>query len=249
MPAALKKKRIIEEPAAPAVPVERVELAAAIERKRQCDDAVRAQHDAIYRGQGLVTKAEEEIAWSRNAIAAADMSDEKMAASMIKVERPVVSAWRGENARQRVKKAEVALDMTIRARAKLQAELRELELAQMIAANDVVTERLKLIAPLAAATLERLKALRTETVEALAALNILADVEKDAPKFHDTDIVASLNAREARESALGGDVRTGARSFPLRNDGSAVEFELQQKVTRHWNAKLSALLTDPTAEL
>jgi hypothetical protein len=247
--AALKRKPRPVEPASPAIPDARLGLHDAIERRKQADATVQAQHASIYRSQGLVIEAEKQIEKLRAKVSDADRSDEQRAASMIKVERPVVSAWSGENARTAVKRAEANLEMTIRARAKLQAELRELELAAMVALNDVLTERTKLVAPIAAATLARLRVLRTETVEALAFLNILVDIEKDAPKFHGNDIVASLNARQAREAALGDDVRAGAKCFPLHNDGSAKEFELQQAVTRYWSTKLSALLTDPLAEL
>lgn len=245
MPAALKRRPRPEPAATPTVPDARAALAGAIEHKRECDDAVARQHEAIRRSQQLLTEAEQHIEKLRSRIAVADLTDTRRAASLIKAERPIQAAWVGENARSAVERAEKNLQLTIKGRATRQAELAELELAAKVAENAVIVERIKLVAPIAAKTLERLKALRMETAQAVALLDAL--VHDHHPDFTADQIVQAKTCEELRRAAFA-EVRSEAASFAIRGQ-TIEEFELAKQVTAKWNAKLAALLADANAEI
>ena len=142
MPAtALKKKpRVVEPAPAPAVPDERLALFDAIEAKRKADRAVEAQNEAISRGRELRTKAEEDIEKLRAKIAAADQTDVKRAATLIRGEKPITSPWVGESARRSVESAEEKLALTERALGQLKQDLEVMEDDAAEAANAVIVE-------------------------------------------------------------------------------------------------------------
>jgi hypothetical protein len=237
-----KKPAIVEAvPTAPVIADDRLALFDAIEARKKADDAVTRQHEAVRRAQNVISEAEEHIEKLRGKIEAADLNDERRAASLIKAERPIVSGFVGSSARHAVEHAEANLAMTRRAQAQLQSGLRELELQARLAENAVLVERNKLIAPVAARTVERLESLRLEMAEATALLEVL--MRDHAPKFSDRDLIASKKCADAREAALA-DVR------PYVVNGLMNEiFEIQQGVRAEWSRKLAALMTDATSEL
>ncbi len=242
MPAAARKKRIIEEPVAgPVIADDRLALHDAIERRKKANDAVTRQHEAIYRARSVISEAEEDIEKRRAKVATADETDARRAASLIKSERPIVSGWVGENARHAVEHGVRNAEMARRARAKLQDELAELELAAKLAENAVLVERNRLIAPVAALTVAKLENLRSEMASATALLDVL--MRDQAPQFSDRDLLASMKCAAARQAVLA-DVR------PFVVNGNATEiFEMQKSVRAEWTRKLAALLADATAEL
>jgi hypothetical protein len=244
MPAAKRKPRQ-EPPEAPPVPDSRLGLHEAIERHKQAEHLVAEQREAVARSQALLSEAEDQVEKLRRKIEAADASDVSRAASLIKVERPVVSPWSGENARSAVKRAEEHVALTERAKAKLRSELAELELAAKVALNDVLVERIKLIAPIAGAKLERLKVLRTETSECVATLDAL--VVDNAPAFTPGELIQSKNCEDARLEAFNG-VRAEAAQYVVSGE-TFEEFDLKKAITAEWTRKLAVLLVDPTGEI
>lgn len=248
MPTALKRKARRDEPvAAPAIAADRQALAKAIEAKRKADKAVEEQRQAIHRAAALALKASDDIATLRAKIAAADETDVKRAASLIKVDKPVVSPWSGESTRHAVERAERHLELTEQALKQLHKDMGGLQDDAAECTNAIMVEIKTLTVPLVQNLLAQLREHKRAamiTGHALAAL--LDDASpRDAPRFRDES--RGMRADHAREAPLK-EFKTAVERarFGVANDadqGAAAS------VANELRAALLALQADASAPL
>jgi hypothetical protein len=196
--ATLKRKIEAEPPAPDDRDDPRGPLRAAIAHRQQADAACARQREAIARAKQTVDRAEIEVELRRSKIAVADESDVKRAATCIKGEKQLISAWSGDAARGALRAAENHVELMQRASAKLTADLAALDLAAKVAANAVIVERTKIVAPVAADVLAEIKTLQHDILRRRAQLAVL--LRDEAPKFpaNDAAFMTASHADEAR---------------------------------------------------
>lgn len=245
MPVALKKKpRIVE--AAPPIPDARLGLFDAIERRKKADRAVEAQHEAISRGRELVDKAEADIEKLEAKIAAADETDVRTAASLVKADKTVAAPWHGDSARIAVTNAKERLRLTERARKQLQDDLAVMQDDAAAAQNAILVEIKKLTAPLVQKVVGDLREAKRKSIIATTVLNeLLADDGRRSVRFNDS--LRAMKADSAREAPLK-EFRAG---FEHLQFGQAANDDYTTAVTAldMVKAALLALQTDPLAKL
>ena len=245
--AALKKKpRIVE--AASAIPDARLALHDCIERKRKADRAVEAQNDSLMRAREMIGKAEEEIEKLKKKIAEADLTDVKRAASLVKAERPIASAWVGENARRAVSAAEERLRLTEAALQRLKHDLVEMQDDVAAAQNAILVEVKKLVVPLIEKMVTKLREAKHQKMIAMSVLNELLDDDlgRRSVRFSSNGIRA-MRADDAREAPLK-QFRTEVENlrFGQADDADYAAVETAVEMVK---AALLALQTDATATL
>lgn len=244
MPAAtLKRKpRIVE--AAPTIPDERLPLFDAIEAKRRADVAVAKQEQAIGRASEMVDKVEQDIETLRARIAAADQTDVKRAASLVKAERPITSSWVGDNARSAVTNAQEKLALTRRALEQLQKDLAVMQDDAAAAQNAVLVEIKKLMLPLVEKVIDDLRAAKRRSIIATTVLNeLLADSGRRL-QFNET--MRSMRADDAREAPLK-EFKAGFEHVQFGQTDA--DFVAARAAVEAIKAALLALQTDPLAKL
>lgn len=197
---ATAKKPPVE--AAPVDDDSRSALAAAIQRRKQADDGVAKQEQAIERAAEISYLADAEIEKLRAKIDAADEGDVKRAASLIKAERPVVSGWMGESARRSVSHAEESLAMTDKALVQLRADLAVLQDDAAECASNVLTQIKIVTAPLAQRLVAQLREHKRAAMVTSNMLAVLLDdaARRDAPRFQDS--LRRMKAEEQREAPI-----------------------------------------------
>ena len=253
MPAALDKKI-----KGPVIPAERAELAAAIERRRQCDAVVVAKREAIGRARDGEDAARAEIEKCKAAVPKARETDARSAATNRDNDRAPSTAWHLSSAVSNLERSERELEVAIASRELLESDLVDLEIDAATASNAVIVVRAQLLAPVIASTMARIKAARLEILkDRVLMATLLAD--NDAPQFPDDGraFFASREAEQARTKARQsacGEMRDEAMAdaaylalMPTSN--SMEEYNIAMDVAEQWRRKLSRLLDDPTAEL
>ena len=252
MPVAEKKHNTAEKPT---VPAGRAELVGAIERRRQCSAAVAAKLESITRARASEADTLAEIEKCEAAVPRAKATDAAGAATNLDKGKAPSTAWHLPSALGSLDRAERDHEVTIAARERMEGELVELQIDAAVAANDVVVARAKLLAPLIAAAMARVRAARRQILKDRALLATLAS-DKDAPEFP-ADARAFFKAREAENArikvqrAAFGDPRfeADAALAMMPAVGTTEDFTVVTGIWDEWRQKLTRLLDDPTVEL
>lgn len=245
MKTAVKKKTVEQAESAPA-PVEddpRAPLRQAIAYAWKCITQVTAQTDAIERCESLIVELEDKRALATKKISVAIENDTETVATAIR-KRSIAKPDAAKKARQAEADLTERLALAEAALKKLRAQLEEKTLALNIAQNRVIIERTKLVAPIAAAAIERVKALKLEIAAHLAALNgLLLD---KSPDFGDRSLAHS-DAQRLRDAAFG-DLKIQASRFALSGQ-TIEEFNRAQAITAAWTSKLAELKKNADADI
>jgi hypothetical protein len=269
MPATAKRKPEIAAPA-PEIPPDRVPLARAIEAKHAADKLVAQHADAIAKARRArfdasaseapkpKTAAEEwdDDEWSMDEpdtdaelVAAADETDLKTATALLLQGKPVIAAWRGDNARRTVASRQEKRELIAKALSQLGAELVELEAAAALAQSAVMIEVNRLIAPIAAGALARLQSLRSETAMTQGMLAALLRDNPPAFPPDDSVFIRRLDAQKSRVAVFGS-LRTEAERFRTALPGNLIaEQHLTTEFAGEIGRQIAALCLDPLAPL
>jgi hypothetical protein len=252
MPAAVRKMPTETESAPPDDP--RAALRAAKNLAWRATCALTSAQDAVQRGQELVASIEAKLAEATETIKQAEKSDSETAAKAISHRDVLGVPGAMREARKHQDELTERLALAQSALAELQEQLPHKELALAVARNAVIVARNVLLAPVAAAALERIKARRIEQLRDRVLLSRLIS-DNGAPEFSN-DASAFFPAREAevaRRQAFGA-VRAEAAADaadlalvpPTHN---IEEAELVMEYHHRWTGQLAALLENPDAEL
>jgi hypothetical protein len=243
----------------PPVSPARAELAATIVRKREAAAVVGKHQEAIARADDLIRQCDTELEKAEATRAQKHREDVRRAATAIENDdTKELSAGTGESMRRTIEATQERRQLAVQAKDQLKVDLVKSEIAAALAANDVVIARAKLLAPVIAGTVARVKASRLEILKDRVLLaTLLAD--QDAPEFpHDSQ--AFFKAREAEQARIKarqmacGEFRAEAEAdaaylslMPTSNTYD--EYTLVLGVAEQLKRKLARLLDDPTAEL
>jgi hypothetical protein len=241
----------------PVIPTERAELAGAITGCKQAEARRDGLRNDIGRGKRSSADTDEEIKGLEAKVAAADAADRKRAAGMIKAGRPVVTPWTGDTARSAIEHAKVRRDSIMRGVAELESELAEAEIDAASAKNAVVVSAIKLVAPLFAARMARIRELRSELLQERVALSMLmSDTPVEFPQGAEAFFPARAaeTARiEARKAACGAFAREaetdGAYLAVMPAAHTTEEYSAVIEAADRWKRAFARLLDDPAAEL
>jgi hypothetical protein len=244
---ALKTRRRREEEPAPApIPNDRAALAKAIEAKQKASRAVADQEQAIARVREMVWKAEDELEKLRAKIAKADETDDARAATLLKNDKPITSAWSGDSARRSVTVAEERIRITQRARKRLEAELVTLRDDVAEADNVIWVCIRRLAVPLVQQLITKF---HEQKRAAMVTMNVLSELTNDdtrrAPRFQDA--TRDMRATDERSAVL--KPFKAETAFMTLAQADQADYAAIQQAVSELKVALTALQTDANAEL
>jgi hypothetical protein len=232
----------------------RFALRAAIKTAWQATSAVTKAEDDLQRTEVLIADFEIELAKSVAAVAEAVALDGQQAAQSIADREDLGAPRARQKAEQRQAAAEEKIDMARSALPELKRQLRDKRLAAAAARNNVCIERNRLLAPVAAATLARIKAAEMQMLKDRVLLAAIIS-DHGAPEYpRDPDaFFQSRSADAARRqpfTAIWAEAAADAADLAVVPYARSVEgAEQVVKVHGKWLQQLATLLEDPDAEL
>ena len=206
--------------------------------------AVAKQQTAIAKAAEQIDNAEGEIEKLRKAVPLAEEADTKRAASSLKSARGSVAiGWSADAARLALEGGEERQKMVMRAKERLEAELRDLEDDLATADNAVAVAIKNITKPTVEKLVAQARADRQRFAMNTAILAVLTASEK-APEFH--NFLRARAAEDRRDAPLAELKKEVER---LQYATNADSFDETKRAVAAWSVALAALRQNPGVAL
>ena len=252
MSTALEKKR-----PEPSISAGRAELAAAIVHRREAEAIYERQREAVARVEAEIGQCDVERAKDEAALAKKRHEDVSRAATAIRNETKVISAWAEDAVHRSIEAVKNRRQLLIQAAEQLKADLVKFAIDVASAKNVAIVAATKVAAPLYAARITRIRELRLELLkERVALATFMIDITVEFP--HDAQAffaareaeAARIKAREAACGAFAREAETDAAYLAVMPASHSMEeYQTVMEVAEQWKSVFARLLDDANAEL